>query len=401
MIKPDNQYTEFAPAERASDDTIQHQHELIKNLQHITEFMDAIPNASMILNKERQIIHANQAFLSLISESKLQNLLGKKQGEALGCQHADCIGKRTGEALNCIHSAKTQNGCGTSTFCRNCGAILAILKSKETNMLSIEECRMICETNLGHGSLDLRIWARPMAIAGETFTILSVEDISNEKRRRLLERIFFHDVLNTIGGIQGLTQMLAADANLPEEERNHMIKLLCGASKDLIEEIYAQRTLSQAETGDLDLKIVPLNALKQIADICQLYENHNVAKNKTTTIANEAEDFTFNCDRQLLNRILINLTKNALEASRRGDCITLSCRKTETDAEFTVHNPGEIPENVQLQIFNRSFSTKGSDRGIGTYSIKLLAERYLKGKATFISSATAGTTFKITLPCDD
>ncbi|MCX6911436.1 MAG: ATP-binding protein [Verrucomicrobia bacterium] len=57
-----------------------------------------------------------------------------------------------------------------------------------------------------------------------------------------------------------------------------------------------------------------------------------------------------------------------------------------------------MPPSVQLQVFNRSFSTKGSGRGLGTYSVKLLTERYLKGKAGFTTSKEGGTTFFIILP---
>jgi len=49
-------------------------------------------------------------------------------------------------------------------------------------------------------------------------------------------------------------------------------------------------------------------------------------------------------------------------------------------------------------VFQRSFSTKGKGRGLGTYSIKLLTERYLKGTASFTSTETDGTTFQISLP---
>jgi sensor histidine kinase regulating citrate/malate metabolism len=51
-----------------------------------------------------------------------------------------------------------------------------------------------------------------------------------------------------------------------------------------------------------------------------------------------------------------------------------------------------------LQIFQRSFSTKGAGRGLGTYSIKLLGERYLHGTVSFASSAEQGTIFQISLP---
>ena len=51
-----------------------------------------------------------------------------------------------------------------------------------------------------------------------------------------------------------------------------------------------------------------------------------------------------------------------------------------------------------MQIFKRSFSTKGKGRGLGTYSVRLLAENYLKGKAGFISNEKEGTIFFVDLP---
>jgi len=53
---------------------------------------------------------------------------------------------------------------------------------------------------------------------------------------------------------------------------------------------------------------------------------------------------------------------------------------------------------VQLQVFNRSFSTKGTGRGLGTYSVKLLTERCLKGRVGFTSALGEGTVFQVTLP---
>ena len=58
-----------------------------------------------------------------------------------------------------------------------------------------------------------------------------------------------------------------------------------------------------------------------------------------------------------------------------------------------------MPDEVQLQLFQRSFSTKGqTGRGIGTYSMKLLGERYLGGRVEFISRHPEGTTFTLSLP---
>lgn len=77
------------------------------------------------------------------------------------------------------------------------------------------------------------------------------------------------------------------------------------------------------------------------------------------------------------------------------------CPRPRPDGEqvtFTVQNPTYMPRNVQLQIFNRSFSTKGKGRGLETYSIKLLSERYLGGRVWFESTPEAGTTFYAAYP---
>jgi signal transduction histidine kinase len=50
------------------------------------------------------------------------------------------------------------------------------------------------------------------------------------------------------------------------------------------------------------------------------------------------------------------------------------------------------------QVFQRSFSTKGSNRGLGTYSMKLLGENYMGGKISFESIIGKGTTFYFDLP---
>ena len=92
------------------------------------------------------------------------------------------------------------------------------------------------------------------------------------------------------------------------------------------------------------------------------------------------------------------MIKNALESSNEGDKVTAGSRIKENEIEFYIHNNGFMPDEIQLQIFQRSFSTKGAGRGLGTYSMKLLSEKYLQGKVLFESSEGNGTTFFVRFP---
>lgn len=77
--------------------------------------------------------------------------------------------------------------------------------------------------------------------------------------------------------------------------------------------------------------------------------------------------------------------------------MTLGCLRKGENIRYWVHNSGFIPRDIQLQIFIRSFSTKGRDRGIGTYSVKLLSS-YLNGNVSFTTSEENGTIFNAEYP---
>jgi signal transduction histidine kinase len=98
-----------------------------------------------------------------------------------------------------------------------------------------------------------------------------------------------------------------------------------------------------------------------------------------------------------LGRIISNLIKNALEASDEGGLVTIGCHEDSEGITITVHNSTVMPPHVKAQVFQRSFSTKGEGRGVGTYSIRLFTEKYLKGKVSFTSEVGQGTHFYIKL----
>ncbi len=379
--------TEFAAAERLSSEEVVEQSREIYSLPFVRDFLDAVPNMALVLNKYRQIVFANSTFRAFVGY--------EEQDKDLSCFIAKYIGERPGEAVGCIRSDLTEGGCGTTVFCQTCGAVRSIVNSQALGKLDIQECRMLCGE--AESPLDLRIWSRPLAVNGVEYTVFSVMDISNEKRRKALERIFFHDVLNTAGGVKGLADLLS-DAGLDDVEIKDIAGMLSESSDQLIEEISAQRMLSAAESGDLKISAQSIDSIEEMNRVIRQFHSHDIAKGKDLLLNNESQQFNFNSDPVLLRRVLINLVKNALEAIKKGEAVTLNSFVDSDSVCFTVHNAVFIPEEIQRQIFTRSFSTKGSGRGLGTYSIKLITEKYLHGNVSFVSTTETGTVFTLRYP---
>ena len=90
---------------------------------------------------------------------------------------------------------------------------------------------------------------------------------------------------------------------------------------------------------------------------------------------------------------------NAFEATETGGEVRLWFELDEEWCGFCVWNEKCIPDEIRLRIFQRNFSTKqGTGRGLGTYSMKLFGEQFLKGKVDFETSPQKGTVFRLTLP---
>jgi signal transduction histidine kinase len=269
-------------------------------------------------------------------------------------------------------------------------SILASLEGKK----SVEECRLTRMVNMQTEAFDLLVYSVPFIYKNQKYCICSIADISHEKRRRALERIFFHDVINAAGGLEGLADLLESEA--PAQIRNDLNMLKTGL-RGLLEEIFAQRELASAESHELPVTMADIQSMDIMNQVIGTYANHEIAKDKKLRVDAASASVNFQSDPTLLRRVLGNLIKNALEASQPGDTVTIGCTADRKSLSFWVHNPTVMPREVQLQVFNRSFSTKGGGRGLGTYSVKLLTENYLRGAVSFSSEAGKGTRFTVKL----
>jgi hypothetical protein len=367
---------ESVHGERAPEETVRRQSALFEAKPELCQVLDALPNVLIILNAQRQIVFANRQLRDLLGVTDLESIRGLRPGEVLDCEHV----------------FESGGACGMSEACKTCGAAQAMAVCIG-GVADEKECRIL-QKHTGR-ALDLRVSTTPFPLNGETFIVLSLTDIANEKRRQVLERVFFHDLLNIAGGIVGYADLLRLARPGESDRLAQSIKRLVWT---LAEEIRAQRDLAEAEADELQLNWEQLGSRSVLLDLVEMYQHHEAARERRLVLDPATADVVFSSDRVLLGRILSNMTKNALEASPVGRTITIGCTRLESSVEFSVHNAGGMPREVQAQVFQRSFSTKGAGRGLGTYSIRLLTERYLGGEVSFTSSEEEGTTFRVRLP---
>jgi K+-sensing histidine kinase KdpD len=375
-----NAETRFAPAARNSKEDILTDAALINSEKHLKNILNNLPNIILILNSNRQIIFGNDAYFHQYNEIAYINKLGLRPGELLGC----------------IHSIDEPAGCGTSDSCRYCGAVSVVLESQNKGKKVSREARLTSDSNNELKSYDFNITAAPLNIENKTFTLVTLEDISHLKRKEALERIFFHDLLNKAGSLNCFCENLSLPAKSEKSER--IIEIAANLSAEIVEEINAHRSILEAENGELKISKTKVLSKLLLENVARQISFHTVSYEKHINIHPDTENISLFTDYYLLSRVIMNMLKNALEASSREGIVVVSCKKIEDSIRFWVHNERYMDDEIMHQVFQRSFSTKGSNRGLGTYSMKLLGENYLGGKISFESAKDKGTTFYFDLP---
>ena len=225
-----------------------------------------------------------------------------------------------------------------------------------------------------------------------------MQDISDEKHRETMERIFYHDLLNAAAGIFGLLEIIELDGT-DNAEAGRMIQTARLCAEYLVDEINFSRNLSYAETDALEIKLEPVHINDIIGKAVGVFTSQMENSNLLIKADKSEKNSSIVTDKSLIVRILINLIKNAIEASHTGGLVTLRVNESISDnIIFEVHNETVMPKEIKEQVFVRAFTTKGKGRGIGTYSVKLFTEQYLKGKVWFTSEEGKGTSFFVRIP---
>ena len=302
-----------------------------------------------------------------------------------------------GQALRCHWAMEGSGGCGTHLQCRTCGIALSLEECRHQDT-PCEQESLLSQSTDGIGTLgEFRMSATPLLVDGKRFVFLSVQDIGDRKRLESLEHFFFHQVLNLTDGLDGTVRILAAEP----ESAPHLVRQLADFTQQLSQEVHGQRILLQAENGSLQPELREIDVAEIMESLGAFFSNHDVTHKRHLDMRPFRPE-RFRTDPTLLLRILVDLVMNAFEATPVKGTVRVEYQREGGDCTFVVQNPVVIPPDIAARIFQRSFTTKASGgRGLGTFGLRLLTERYLGGRLDFTTGENTGTQFTLRLPAEE
>jgi signal transduction histidine kinase/HAMP domain-containing protein len=181
----------------------------------------------------------------------------------------------------------------------------------------------------------------------------------------------------------------------PERKRLELARKELGRIERLLSEVllYAR---------PLKLRLERLTLCKLLEQVREtLSEEASRKGNGIRLRCGQDTELTGDADR--LTQILLNLTRNALEAAPPGTPVTLEAESVEGGRlmEIRVHNRGEpIPREQREKIFEPFYTTRPRGTGLGLAIVRRLVEAH-GGNVTVTSTSPEVTSFLVRLPVLD
>jgi signal transduction histidine kinase len=149
--------------------------------------------------------------------------------------------------------------------------------------------------------------------------------------------------------------------------------------------------------------MTPIEINRLVQQVLRMVENDLLVQGVTVSTEFQEDLPQITGDRTLLQQVILNLVKNAIEAMAAGPTDKKTLRLVTTqDANSVVSlsvqdsGPGITPEN-QSHVFDPFFTTKSSGTGLGLSISKKIIEDH-GGKLRLTKTSSNGCTFEITLP---
>lgn len=309
-----------------------------------------------------------------------------------GADAGPVAGRSLGDVLSCCR-CRVGGPCGESPACAECGWLRAVEACTRGAPSDSRELRILTHD---HAAYDFALTVRSLSEGGGGPRWLCVlRDSYAEKRLRVLERTFFHDVANLASGVRGLCDLSLDPGGSQDPEVPALIR---DAADKLMNEVQRLRVLRVAENGDLEVFSAAVSSGDLLREIAARFSEEAKARHLEVVVRDGAANGLFESDREILSLILGDLFLNAVEASARKEQVTLACDIEGPQVVFRVGNSAVLTPEVRAHLFERSFTTRGAGKGVGAYRAKLLCERYLKGKLSCVSQEGSGTVVTCAVP---
>lgn len=260
--------------------------------------------------------------------------------------------------------------------------------------------------------LQLTIQSTEIRIRGGIVKLLTMQNIQTELQRQELDawqnltRVLRHEIMNSITPISSLTSTLREilDHDLVQKEGGFELKnegaedlreglnTIESRSKGLIRFIDAYREYTSMPQPKI--KTVRLRDL--IEKVGQFMKTQFRNSTVDFTYVSESEYLTIQADEEMIEQVLINLVKNAMESlGNRKGFVEMRGYHTENGVviDVTDNGPGIIKEAL-AKIFVPFFTTKKSGSGIGLSLSRQIMQMH-NGTLTVESEPDVKTVFRL------
>ncbi len=202
-----------------------------------------------------------------------------------------------------------------------------------------------------------------------------------------------HEIRNPLGTLRGFAQYFGSRAD--DDASKEYSALMVGEVDRLNETISTLLQFSRPR----DPEFSRVDPGKLLEKTCKLLEYDFLEKEIALLLQGKcAPEIHIEADGDLLLQVLLNLLKNALNASRAGDTVTLSCENDEKNLYITVTDTGiGMNREEREQMFDPFFTTRKSGTGLGLAVSHQIVEQH-QGAFEVRSRPGRGTTVTVVLP---
>jgi signal transduction histidine kinase len=249
---------------------------------------------------------------------------------------------------------------------------------------------------IGRGELDQEIEVETSDEIGVLAHTLNETRKSIHARDRQLQMMLSgiaHEVRNPLGGMALFAGLLKEELGDHPTGRKHLEKI--STELDYLSRV-VNDFLDFARERPLDLEdLDPRVELEQV-------EHLSVSELQPAGVELEFEVVSgvkqVRWDRERMRRALLNLVRNAIQASRPGGAVAIRLENDGTDLLLSVSDDGcGIPEGKCGQVFEPFYTSRQQGTGLGLALVKKIVEAH-GGSIYFTTQAEKGTTFTLRLP---